>query len=111
MISNLKRIAMLAPLALSLVACSVSDEKQQKYAEWVYENHVKHTEIKTPDNKRGFVITCNDWQGAVSWADCFRRANEVCGGKYNVFDRVDEQRIFRGTSTNERSLFIECEST
>ena len=91
-------------IAIFITACGGGGN----YQDWIYANKVTQQEIKTPNGEKGYVITCNDFNRYVSWADCYRKASEMCGPQYNVLDRSDTQRRYKEFSSAERTLIIEC---
>lgn len=63
--------------------------------------------ITTPDNKKGFFISCNG--GTETWATCYSSSNQACGGKYKVIDKSDTSTPTAHGPIINRSLIIECQ--
>jgi hypothetical protein len=86
--------ALLFPALLS--ACAVSE---QTY---------------TPDGELGHNITCRlAISGlAVSWSDCYQKANDICGAKgYDVIQAtgpIPLASVNRATPAFDRSLIVKC---
>lgn len=63
--------------------------------------------ITTPDNKKGFFISCNG--GTETWASCYTSSTQACGGKYKVIDKSDISTPTAHGPIVNRSLIIECQ--
>lgn len=47
--------------------------------------HAPATPIPAKNGKQAFFIEC--FGGLNSWTTCYKKANEVCGGKYTVLSK------------------------
>jgi hypothetical protein len=67
-----------------------------------------------PHGESRVELQCGGW--AYRWADCFERAQQVCGGHYNVIDADERISAFhtatvtgeKTTPTTSRALLVEC---
>ena len=61
------------------------------------------TPISSPNGKIGYAINCT----AVTIADCYQKAGEMCGGKgYTILDKKNKSHGF--FTAADRTLVVEC---
>jgi uncharacterized protein YceK len=69
---------------------------------------------KLPDGSAGYAVECSG--SVMSWADCQRKAGEVCVSGYSVVDRNESPLYAVGAAyyaysaagTATRSMLIKC---
>jgi hypothetical protein len=70
-----------------------------------------------PNGQTGFAINCSGSDASESWAECYKRAGEVCGNYgYDVVSKdVDKGATSGGTlggifgaNVKNRSMVIQC---
>ena len=94
---TIKKISIAAVVTLLLVGCADSEP------------------TFTSSGQRGHSIDCS---GEFStWGDCYEKAGELCRARgYRVLEKMGDKEsnvfadknILSGTSTNTRSLIIQC---
>jgi len=95
--TNIKKISIATVLALLVVGCADSEP------------------TFTSSGQKGNSIDCSGEFG--TWGECYEEAGELCGARgYKVLEKMTDKGssvyagkdILSGSSTNTRSLIIQC---